>query len=108
MKTPGSGRQKGTPNKSTAAIRAASLRLCPEMIRTLAKIARSEKTPPNVRVDAATTILHYGVGKPKEMHEHAGPDGGAIPVAADVKVHDKLGSLVERLIDRLEKRSATT
>jgi hypothetical protein len=102
------GRQKGTPNKSTAAIRAAALTLCPEMLRTLAKLARSEKTPPNVRVDAATTILHYGCGKPKEMHEHSGPEGGAIPVAADVNVHDKLESLADRLVDRIAKRSQTT
>lgn len=66
------------------------------MMRTLAKMARSEKTPPNVRLDAATTICTTALAS-REMHEHSGPDGGAIPLAADVNVHDKLASLTERL-----------
>jgi hypothetical protein len=97
------GRAKGVTNKSTAEIRNAALRLCPEMLKVLASLARHSETD-NVRKDAAIAVLQWGIGKPKEMHEHSGPDGGAIPMAADVKVHDKLESLAGRLLDRIAKR----
>lgn len=93
------GRQKGTPNKATSQVRAAAAKLCPEMLKVLAKIARSEKSEDKDRIDAATTILQYGAGKPTEMVEHSGPDGDPIPVSMDVTA--RIASITERLRNRV-------
>lgn len=78
-----SGRKKGSLNKTTLKIRAFAAKLCPEMLRILAKMARSEKTAEPVRKDCSALVLAYGVGKPKEMVELSGPDGGPIPVSEE-------------------------
>jgi len=92
------GRPKGSPNKSTAAIRAQALKLCPEMLRILAKMARSEDTGEAVRKDCAFIVIQYGAGKPKEMVEHSGPEGGPIPVSVDVK--ERIAAITERVRNR--------
>jgi hypothetical protein len=92
------GRAKGTPNKSTADIKAAALELCPEMLGVLAKLARSAEAE-NVRKDAAIAVLQWGVGKPRETHEHSGPDGGNIPVGLE-GIGDALGLLVKSAKER--------
>jgi hypothetical protein len=92
------GRPKGSPNKSTAAIREAALAACPEMIRVLDKLAHTAKLEA-VRVNAAMAVLAYGLGRPREMHEHGGPDGGPIPVSLD-GVADALTGLVQAVKQR--------
>jgi hypothetical protein len=89
------GRQKGTPNKATAKLKEQATKLCPEMLRILGKLARNEKIDAKVRKDAATTILEFVISKPKELHEHSGPDGDPIPVSVDV--HDRIRAITERL-----------
>ncbi len=94
------GRSKGTPNKATAEIRAAAAKLCPAMLRILAKIARSEKTEEKVRVDAARHILEYGAGKPTEMHEYSGPNADPIPASIDIQ--ERIRAITDRLLNRAE------
>lgn len=95
------GRQKGTPNKSTAVIRAAALKECPEMIKLLAKMAASAKTPTSVRVHAAVTILLFGVGKPKAMEEDTEPESLQTRVSVDVR--ERIMEITARIRDKASK-----
>ena len=78
----GPGRKKGTPNKATREIKdLATAFLDANYWPTLDKRWREGKMSwPEVQ-----TLMAYGYGKPKELHEHAGPDGGPIPVVARIE-----------------------
>ncbi|MCW5141069.1 hypothetical protein [Burkholderia cenocepacia] len=71
------GRQKGTPNKLTADVKALARQYGPNMIDVLAKIAQSRSAPAAAKVAAARELLDRGYGKPTQ--HVAGPDGGPIP-----------------------------
>lgn len=71
------GRQKGTPNKVTADVKAAAAKYTDEALRTLAKIM-SDGESEQARVSAANAILDRAHGKPKQAVEHSGEDGAPI------------------------------
>lgn len=50
-----------------------------KVIENLARIAKSHLDA-KAAVSAATLLLGYAYGKPKEKHEHGGTDGGPITV----------------------------
>jgi len=72
------GRQKGTPNKVTADIKAIAQSFGEEAIKHLVEIARDGEAAPAARVAAVKEILDRGYGKAKQLLEHTGEDGGAI------------------------------
>ena len=59
------GRQKGTPNKLTAQIKALASEHGPSMINELVNIALTARSP-IARVAAANAILDRAYGKPKQ------------------------------------------
>ena len=80
-KRPGAGRPKGSRNKSTLAKivgealdlevlgDAELMMLCrdraPDVLSILVKIANNERAPAQARVNAASTVLAYGYGRPR-------------------------------------------
>ncbi len=61
-KTPGSGRQKGTPNKATAEIRALAQMNAPAAIEELVRLS-TEAENETTRVAAIRELLDRGYGK---------------------------------------------
>jgi hypothetical protein len=57
------GRQKGTPNKATAEIRAAAQEYGPEALKTLVRLMRNTKDNPTAARAAAGEILDRAYGK---------------------------------------------
>lgn len=62
------GRQKGTPNKSTAEIRELAQEFGPEAIRRLVSLMR-QRDDHKVQLAAAKELLDRGYGRPTEMAE---------------------------------------
>lgn len=92
---PGAGRKPGVPNRVTADIKALAQSYGEEAIDTLAKIMRSDETPPQARVAAAKELIERGYGKAAQ------PIGGAddlppIKVAAVELTDDQLASIAAR------------
>ena len=71
------GRQKGTPNKATADIKAAIRMHGPEMVEELLRLTQDKD--PRVRLGALQTALDRGYGKAVQTIE------------AEVSVYDSLG-----------------
>lgn len=59
----GAGRKLGSPNKSTAAIRALACKHSEAAIQTLLQIMQSNDTPSAARVSAAKELIERGYGK---------------------------------------------
>ena len=76
-KIPGSGRPKGTPNVVAADIKAACLKLAPEMVEELRYLALNSKHE-QTRVAAAREILDRGLGRPAQAF--VGTDEGPVQV----------------------------
>lgn len=57
------GRQKGTPNKVTADVRALAQAYGPKALEVLAEIMQSKSQPPAARVSAAKELLDRAYGK---------------------------------------------
>ena len=62
VKTPGSGRKKGTPNKATADIRTLAQQHTPRAVVILAEIMENAESDP-ARVAAIKELLDRGHGK---------------------------------------------
>lgn len=75
------GRQKGTPNKVTADIKALAQVYGEEAVSTLASIMRAADQPAAARVSAAKELIERGYGKVSQPVEASGPNGGAIEMA---------------------------
>jgi hypothetical protein len=95
----GSGRKRGTPNKTTAEMRAVAQSYGPEAFAILISIMRNLDAPLQVRIMAARDVLDRGYGKATETHEHSGPLGMPIPVSVDV--HTQLRTVIDRLANRV-------
>ena len=80
-KSPGSGRKKGTVNKSTAEFRELARGHGPKALEVLYSMMTHSKSP-SIRVKAANSILDRGYGKPVMPVTHTGVDEGPIIVAA--------------------------
>lgn len=75
------GRPKGDPELRVLA-RAKTV----EAINTLARIMESRKSPAAARVTAACALLDRGYGRPTQMAEITGKDGGPIETKSTVKL----------------------
>lgn len=64
--------------KAKAEIRSLARKHTNSAINALVGIMNQKKAPPAARVAAAQALLDRGWGKPKQEHEHSGPDGGPI------------------------------
>ena len=80
------GRQKGTPNKATADVKAAAQVYSAEAIKTLAQIMRTGESEA-ARIAAANAILDRAHGKPTQS------------VDMDANVHARIALVQRRLID---------
>jgi len=79
------GRQKGTPNKITADIKALAAVHSQDALNTLAEIARNGESE-QARVAAANSLLDRAYGKPRQEIEHS----GSIRRAADMSEDELL------------------
>ena len=72
------GRTKGTRNKATLEIKAFALSILtrPKYQAHIRRLADHGKLPPHLE----TLLYHYAWGKPKEVMEHTGKDGGPLTV----------------------------
>lgn len=101
-KRPGAGRPAGAQSRATRAMKASFSEVArthaPEALRTLVQIAKKGESD-SARVSAANAILDRAYGKPSQAHEHAGPNGGAIPTI-DVT---KLKGMTDTELEALER-----
>lgn len=74
------GRKAGTPNKSTADVKALAEPYGPEAIETLAAVMRDTTQPAAARIAAADKLLDRGYGKPKQPIDHQSSDGSMSPL----------------------------
>lgn len=79
-KTAGSGRQKGTPNKATAEIKALAQLHSVAALKVAVTLMTDPETPAHTRLSAAGLVLEYGVGKPKQAFELTGEGGAPIVI----------------------------
>ena len=63
-KTPGSGRQRGTPNKSTAEVKALAQEHGPDAIQFFVDVMNDDQQPIQARHLAAKELLDRGYGRP--------------------------------------------
>ena len=68
------GRQRGTPNKATADVKAVAGSYTTAALATLAEIMQDGTAPHSARVSAANALLDRAVGKPRQELEHAGSE----------------------------------
>ena len=68
------GRQRGTPNKSTASLKALAGNYTAQALETLASIMSDVEQPAAARVAAANSLLDRAHGKPRQEIEHAGSE----------------------------------
>lgn len=79
------GRQKGTPNKATAGVKAAAQAYTVEAIETLVVIMRTGENE-QARIAAAKELIDRGHGKARQTIEHEGDV--MRPVVIDLLHHD--------------------
>lgn len=86
-KRPGSGRKPGSKDKAAAGevqgLSALAREHTPLALATLAKVAAKGMSEA-AQVSAATALLDRGYGRPMQMLEHTGKDGG--PIKHDMSV----------------------
>jgi len=99
---PGSGRQKGSKNKTPNEVRQLALSFCPEAIRILIAIARKTSADDTARVAATRVLLDRGLGKAVQ------PVGGLPdPLTGEhTSLNASPGRLVIELLDRLPPAEA--
>ena len=68
------GRQRGTPNRATADVKAVAGSYTAAALATLAEIMQDGTAPHSARVSAANALLDRAVGKPRQELEHAGSE----------------------------------
>jgi hypothetical protein len=77
---PGSGRPKGVPNKSTLEVKA----IFRDVVDYRKLAAITYKRAMDGDPQWAKFCFEYGFGKPVQVVEHSGPDGGPIRFVEDV------------------------
>lgn len=98
----GAGRPTGRQNTATRSQGASLSELARKhtaaALNVLVEVAKKSESD-SARVAAANAILDRGYGKPRQAHEHSGPNGGPIP-AVDVT---KLKGMTTEELDLLER-----
>jgi hypothetical protein len=79
------GRQKGTPNKITADVRALAQEYGEDAIRELATILTTSENH-SARISAAKELLDRGYGKSMQAVELTGADGGPLETITRVEL----------------------
>lgn len=97
-KPPGSGRQKGTPNKVGRDARELADKYTPQAFATLGKLLANPD--PKVQAIAAQQILDRRFGKPVSPQEISGPDGTPLHPPAEQMDDRELGYLVAFMLAR--------
>ena len=92
------GRQKGTPNKTTAEMKELAAAYGPKALKFLGQVMEDDKNPIEVRVKASDHLLNRGYGKPAQTTNLAGHDGGPLD----------LGSLGDADLDTLAEKLLQT
>ena len=77
------GRQRGTPNKSTADLREAAQQFTADALQTLVDVMKDEGQPAAARISAATAILDRGHGKP-QMHTETTMSNANAPTQSEL------------------------
>lgn len=77
------GRQRGTPNRATADIKALAMEHAPEAMAELARLATKAESEA-ARVQAIKELFDRGFGKAKQSIEATGADGAALIPALNV------------------------
>ena len=98
------GRQKGTPNRATAAVKEAAREHGPDAINELARLMKHAESE-RVRVMACREILDRAYGKPRQTLEHAGINSVSI-VAPDLNDRERMRRLASFLLE--DRGTATT
>lgn len=62
----GAGRPKGQPNKATADLKAFAQQHSKEAIEAIVKLMKSEDTPPQTKLAAASALLDRAHGRPAQ------------------------------------------
>jgi hypothetical protein len=77
QRIPNSGRQRGTTNKNTAAIKAIAMKPAPKVIAELVRLALHAKNEA-VQVAACKELLDRAIGKAVQPHSGEGGEGPVI------------------------------
>ena len=77
------GRQRGTPNRATASLKALAGNYTAQALETLASIMNDVEQSAAARVAAANSLLDRAHGKPRQEIEHSGGDN---PVTSITRV----------------------
>jgi len=91
------GRQKGTPNKATVAVKEAAREHGPDAIKELARLMKHAESE-RVRIMACREILDRAYGKPRQTLEHTGNDAKPI-VISDIADREKMRRLVSFMLE---------
>lgn len=98
----GAGRPAGRRNIATrsqgASLSELARKHTADALSVLVSVAKNSDSD-SARVAAANAILDRGYGKPRQAHEHSGPNGGPIPTV-DVS---KLKGMSDEELDLLER-----
>jgi hypothetical protein len=99
-RTPGSGRVKGTPNKTTAEVRVAPAALATANVsRVQAWLDRTAATDPTRVLDLYLRMLEYHIPKLART-EFTGPEGERVSERIDVTLKSATEALIEDRADR--------
>jgi hypothetical protein len=74
------GRTKGTPNKSTASLRALASDYTALALDVLVAILQNPAAPAAAQIAAAREILDRGHGRPAQATTVSGPSGSPVPI----------------------------
>ena len=103
MKTPGSGRKKGTPNKTTREMRELFQAEGPASVALLVQFRDDETKDDELRKSCAESILDRGYGKPSRTLELQTRSG----VDYDNMTDTELAARAERVLAALAAKAAT-
>jgi hypothetical protein len=82
------GRKRGTPNKSTASLRALASDYTQLALEVLVAILRNPGAPPAAQIAAARELLDRGHGRPAQATTVSGPTGGPVPIIVMQEIRD--------------------
>lgn len=103
-KRPGAGRPKGSSQRATgeqyAQLSALARGHTKAALRSLVLVATKGESEA-ARVTAANAILDRGYGKAPQSIEHAGPNGGPIPVNLIGQLSDEDIEAIERIYAKM-------
>ena len=101
------GRQKGTPNKNTADLKALAAKHGPAAIKAIRVLADTGDTE-QVRMAAWRELLDRGYGRPAQYTEVGGPGGAPLTLVVETGVPVRAVQEIEPPIIDMKPNGATT